>query len=89
MVHGRFCDGGAQWDTEQFLLTIRQLYGRWPSLLVTDHGHRYRAIPIVLAQLKRRKASFAWYFPKGSVQRVKECIWIWAGRYNFAHFSVR
>jgi transposase-like protein len=94
--------GGSQWEVEEFLQTIRQLYGKWPRRRVTDRGPWYRTASAVLTalehlpmtrgirnvveslftQLKRRLASFAGYFPEGSVRSVREWIWTWAGFYN-------
>ena len=38
----------------------------------------------LFTQLKRRLASFAGYFPRGSIERVREWIWTWAGFYNLS-----
>ena len=100
--------GRSQWDVEEFLQTIRRLYGGWPRQWVTDRGPWYRTISVVLTamehvrmtrgirnvveslftQLKRRLASFAGYFPEGSVRSVKEWVWTWAGFYNLSKLSL-
>jgi putative transposase len=100
--------GRSQWDVEEFLQTIRRLYGRWPRRWVTDRGPGSRTVSGVLAamehvqmtrgirnlveslftQLRRRLAGFAGYFPEGSVERVKEWIWTWAGFYNLSKLSL-
>lgn len=44
-----------QGNAECFFLRIRNLYGRWPHLLVRDLGPWYRAILVVLARLRHLK----------------------------------
>jgi hypothetical protein len=42
----------------------------------------------LFTQLRRRLANFAGYFPKGSVARVREWIWTWAGFYNLSKLGL-
>jgi len=42
----------------------------------------------LFTQLRRRLASLAGYFLEGSLRRVKEWIWTWAGFYNLSKLSL-
>jgi transposase-like protein len=44
--------GRSRWDVEEFLQTIRRLYGRWPRRWVTDRGPWYRTVSVVLTAME-------------------------------------
>jgi transposase-like protein len=70
------------------LVTDRGPWYRTVSVVLTamEHIRMTRGIrnyvESLFTQLRRRLANFAGYFPEGSVARVREWIWTWAGFYN-------
>jgi len=72
------------------LVTDRGPWYRTVSVVLAEIEHIRIArgirnlVESIFTQLKRRLANFAGYFPKGSVRRVREWIWTWAGFYNLS-----
>jgi len=72
------------------LVTDRGPWYRTVSVVLAAMGHVRMTrgirnlVESLFTQLKRRLASFAGYFPRGSIERVREWIWTWAGFYNLS-----